>query len=85
MSNPYKGGRTAYPAYKKECCGCRKIGHFNSVCRSTGKQEKSPAPKEAPIKVKILIENYDSEDEYIISDLTYGASTIVELNAHSSK
>lgn len=41
--------------------------------------------REVLIKVKIFIENYDSEDEYIILDLMYGVLMIVELNIYSFK
>lgn len=37
LLNLYKGGWIVYLVYKKECCGCRKIGYFNLVCCSIGK------------------------------------------------
>ncbi|XP_028413864.1 uncharacterized protein K02A2.6-like [Dendronephthya gigantea] len=36
---PHKGGKTACPAYQKECHNCGKRGHFMSVCRSESKQK----------------------------------------------
>ena len=38
---PHEGGKTACPAYQKQCRACGKYNHFQSVCLQTAKQQQS--------------------------------------------
>ncbi|KAK3752856.1 hypothetical protein QZH41_000328 [Actinostola sp. cb2023] len=65
-SYPHQGGRTAYPAYKKECHGCGKSGHFKSVCRNA-EQPTRPQPRQSlrrQRKVNTIDNDYDSDEDH---------------------
>ncbi|KAK3726804.1 hypothetical protein QZH41_007214 [Actinostola sp. cb2023] len=87
-SYSHQGGRTACPAYKKECHGCGKSGHFKSVCRNA-EQPTRPQPRQSlrrQRKVNTIDDDYNTTTmKTTRSDLRYEVSTETKPNTPSLK
>ena len=82
---PHPGGNTSCPAYQATCRGCGKLNHFEAVCRSKGKRERTKAHQSTVNKVS---ENESTDDDEVytfsLSPKTLKDQPLIKIKVHDT-
>ena len=76
---PHK--RNDCPANNEECRNCKKIGHFQSMCRSRGKSNTRQSRSRTRENVRSHDDDYDDAEEDTKETLTTVGTMVMEANA----